>query len=352
MTPPDFDSVGQEDSVDFFHRVKPQLEKMEKVRVEKYDSYIWRRKVGSWIATAVTPLTAWVDYNLLFTWARSSDDSGAGLTLAVLGGIYAWVTAPKRAYAKAYKQEIMPAIAALFGLTFDVDGKIPMQDMQSTKIIPNHDRYKSEDYFEGTHKGAQIKFSEIHLEQRRRSNKRTYYVTVFKGMAIMIDLPKPKFYGHTILTADSALEWFKEKSIGLQRADLVDPEFEKKYSVYTNDQVEARYLIHPAMIERIVQIQHAHVSGRLSASYKDKRILILIETKKNLFEPADITIPATDAEALSALRQEVSETLSLVDYFEFYKPVEKQAETIPASNTEQIAPGVAVIDPPEGATQS
>jgi hypothetical protein len=349
MTPPDFDSIGKEDSVDFFHRVKPQLEKMEKVRAEKYESYIWRRKIGAWIATAVTPLTAWVDYNLLFIWSKSSDDSGAGLTFAVLGGLYAWVTAPKRAYAKAYKQEIMPDIAALFGLRFDVDGKIPMHAMQPTKIIPSHDRYTSEDYFEGEHKGAMVKFSEIHLEQRRRSKKRTYYVTVFKGMAIMIDLPKAKFYGHTVLTADSpdALEWVREKSIGLQRADLVDPEFEKKYSVFTNDQVEARYLIHPAMIERIVQIQHSHVSGGISASYHNKRILILIETKKNLFEPADITIPATDAEALSALRQEVSETLSLVDYFEFYKPVEKPA-AVSSSNTEQIAPGAALIDPPEG----
>lgn len=349
MTPPDFDSVGKEDSVDFFHRVKPQLQKMEEVRVEKYESYIWRRKIGSWVAAAVTPLTTWVDYHLLFTWAKSSDDSGAGLTFVVLGAIYGWVTAPKRAYAKAYKQEIMPAIAGLFGLRFDVDGKIPIHEMQATKIVPTHDRYKSEDYFEGSHKGARIRFSEIDLQQRRRSNKRTYYVSVFKGMAILIDLPRPKFFGHTIITADgnSASEWMKEKSLGLQRADLVDPVFEKKYSVFTNDQVEARYLIDPAMIERIVKLQHSHVAEGISASYKDKRILVLISSKKNHFEPADITIPATDAEALSALRQEVSETLSLVDYFEFYKPLEQPKDATDAKPAE-IAPGVQVIDPPEG----
>jgi len=346
MTPPDFDSVGQEDSVDFFHRVKPQLEKMEGVRVEKYDSYVWRRKIGSWVATAVTPLTAWVDYNLLFIWSKSSDDSGAGLTLAVLGVIYGWVTAPKRAYAKAYKQEIMPAVAALFGLRFAVDGKIPMHDMQGSKIIPAHDRYTSEDYFEGAHKGARIRFSEIHLEQRRRSNKRTYYATVFKGMAILIELPRPRFYGHTILTTGSVLEWFREKSLGLQRADLVDPVFEKKYSVFTNDQVEARYLIDPAMVDRITRLQHSHVSGRLMASYKDKRVLLLIETKKNLFEPADITIPATDAEGLSVLRHDVAETLALVDYFEFYKPVEQAAAKAEAEPVEQAASS-PLLDPPE-----
>jgi len=348
MTPPDFDSVGQEDSVDFFHRVKPQLEKMEKLRVEKYGSYVWRRKIGSWVAAAVTPLTGWIDYNLLFAWMQSSDDGGGGVTLAVLGGIYAWVTAPKRAYAKAYKQEIMPAIAALFGLRFDVNGKIPMEEMRPTRIVPAHDRYESEDYFEGAHKGATIKFAEIKLEKRRRSGKHSYYDTVFKGMAILIDLPRARFYGHTILTADGSMEWLREKMTGLQRADLVDPVFEKKYSVFTNDQVEARYLLDPAMIDRIVRIQHSHVSGGVLASYKDKRILILVQTKKNLFEPADITFPATDAEALSALRQDVAETLALVDYFEFYKPLDRAAAKTVPSNAEQIAPGAAVIEPPEG----
>lgn len=349
MTPPDFDSIGQEDSVDFFHRVKPQLEKMEKLRVQKYESYIWRRKVGAWVGSVLTPIAAWIDYKLLFIWSSTSDDSGAGLTFALLGGIYAWVTAPKRAYAKAYKKEIMPEIAGLFGLKFDVDGKIPIREMQPTKIVPQHDRYEAEDYFEGEHKGARIRFSEINLQQRRRSNKRTYYVSVFKGLAILIDLPRPKFFGHTILTADSnaAAEWVKQKSLGLQRADLVDPVFEKKYSVFTNDQVEARYLIDPAMIERIVKLQHSHVAEGISVSYKEKRILILIASKKNHFEPADIAIPSTDAEALSALRQEVSETLSLVDYFEFYKPVEKPkvAEEVKPA---EIAPGVKIIEPPEG----
>src|SRR5690606_3627925 len=116
-------------SVDFFHQVKPQLEKMEQVRVEKYNSYVRRRKIGAWIASVLTPATLWIDYNLLFVWSKSSDDSGAGLTVALMAGLYAWATAPKRAYAKAYKREIMPGIAALFGLRFDVDGKIPVHEM-------------------------------------------------------------------------------------------------------------------------------------------------------------------------------------------------------------------------------
>ena len=348
MTPPDYDDVGQEDSVDFFHRVKPHLEKMEALRVEKYDSFVFRRKVGTVVGSLLTPFTAWIDYNLLFTWAKSSsDDGGAGLTFVLLGAIYGWVTAPKRAYAKAYKREIMPSIAKLFGLTFNVDGKIPMPDMQSTKIVPAHDRYNSEDYFEGKHKGARIRFSEIDLQQRRRSKNRTYYVSVFKGLAILIDMPKRKFYGHTIVTADSnsAAEWMKQKSLGLQRADLVDPVFEKKYSVFTNDQVEARYLLDPAMIERINRMEHSHVSKHIAASYKDNRILILIETKKNHFEPADITIPATDAEALNGLRHEVSETLSLVDYFEFYKPLDNPAGPDSLSET-AFSPSMKTILPP------
>lgn len=307
------------DMQDFLKKVEPELEQLESIRIRKLAEYRFRRMAGIIGGLISLPFTGFIDYWLLHS--CTGDNCGAGLTFAVLAGIWWWVNGPKRAYAKAYKQEILPDIAQLFGpFTYCVDGKIPMQTLEPSKIIPGHNRYSSEDHFEGSYKGANIKFAEIHLEQRRRSGKRTHYVTVFKGLAILIAMQKKKFTGHTILikNAGKLFQWFTEKTEGLKRADLVDPVFEKMFDVFTNDQVEARYLVDPKIIERYKGMADMYGSEGISAAYYGGNLLILIPSDKNLFEPAGLNVRATDSQSVLQIKQEVESILYLVDHLELY----------------------------------
>lgn len=314
------EDLRQVDDESFYRRVLPQLEALEKLRRAKYAAYRLRLKLGGLASMVLMPFTMFLDF-LLLRWQSGHDDSAAGLTFVVAAGIWWWITQPKRQYAKAYKADIMPQIAKLFGdLFYDPDGKIAMEAMKPFKIIPNHTRYKSEDYFTGTYHDTLIRFAEIHLEERRQSGKNSRYVTVFKGLAIMITLPQEKFAGHTILKANghALAQWFEEKSSGLKRADLVDPEFEKQFDVFTNDQVEARYLIHPVMIEKLKALRDSYEAKGVMAAYLKDTLLILMASNKNHFEPPDIKVPSTDHEELLAMKQEVGHVLSLVDELEMY----------------------------------
>ena len=224
---------------------------------------------------------------------RGSDDGAAGVTFLVLGLIYGWVTSPKRQYAKAYKVEILPKIAKFFGnLTYDHKGKTGMEEMQPSNIVPRHHKYSSEDHFSGEYKGINLEFSEIELKQRRRSGKRTRYVTVFKGLSILLNTKHKRFFSHIIITRDQnkVTEWFKEKTSKLERAQMVDPEFEKTFDAYTNDQVEARYLIDPIMIEKLKELYKEYHGKGMSAAFYDNKMLILINSDYNHFEPADLTV--------------------------------------------------------------
>jgi len=233
----------------FLDQCRPKLKQLESFRLEKLRAFEFRKKIGIPIAAVMTPVLGYIDYWLLLL-QRGSDDSAAGITL--LGGamIWGWVTHPKRQYTRAYKKDILPDIARLFGdFTYDMKGKIPMKAMKPSKIIPRHSTYTSEDYFSGTYKNVGINFSEIEL--KKQSGKTT--VTVFKGLAILLTQGTRKFYGHTILTRDQGAigGWFKTQTSDLKRADLTDPEFEKLFDVFTNDQVEARYLIDPLIVENL-----------------------------------------------------------------------------------------------------
>lgn len=302
----------------FIAQSRPKLEELEHIRVKKHAAYKVRRKIAIPIAVVITPILGWIDWILLM-WQRGNDDSLAGLSVAALAGLWWWASAPKRQYARAYKKDILPDIARLFGdFTYEPKGKISMDQMKPSKIVPGHTSYQSEDYFTGSYKQVGINFSEIHLRQKSGKNTRT----VFKGLAILLNQGTKKFHGHTILTKDQGTigGWFKKQSTKLERADLVDPEFEKLFDVFTDDQVEARYLIDPAIIERIKGLYDEYDGNQLMAAFYHDHVLILIGSNKNHFEPADIAVPATDEAGLLAMKHEIGQILSIIDQLDLYDP--------------------------------
>lgn len=317
------DDLRAIDADAFYQRVLPQLEQLEVVRNVKLASYHFRRRIGIPLAAVLTPICAVLDF-LLLMWQRGNDDSGAGITFVVLGVLYWWVTQPKRQYAKAYKKDILPEIAKLFGnLRYGLNGKIPMEELRPSKIIPSHDSYDADDYFIGEYKGVKIEISEMTLERESGSGKNAHKTTVFKGLAILIAMPRQKFHGHTVLMQEVGRfgKWFQKQSTGLKHADLVDPQFEKVFDVFTNDQVEARYLVDPVMIENLKTMRDIYNAESFSAAYYNNQILVMLPSDHNYFEPANIGVPATDPQTIVSMKEELGLVLNLVDYLEVYDAV-------------------------------
>lgn len=300
----------------FLEKCRPKLEELEGIRVEKLKVYERRKKFAVPIGAILTPFLGWIDYWLL-VWQSGNDDAGAGVTIAGLAMLWGWVSQPKRQYARAYKREILPDLARLFGpFTYEAKGKIAMDRMKPSKIVPGHSKYKSEDFFVGEYKNVGINFSEIKLT--KKSGKRT--VTVFNGLAILLTSGTRRFYGHTIMIRDQGKigGWLKQQTAGLERADLVDPEFEKIFDVFTNDQVEARYLIDPRIIENLKSLYSEYSGKKMMAAFYDDHFLILIGSDKNHFEPAKIQLPATDEASILSMKREIEQILSIVDRLSLY----------------------------------
>jgi len=312
------DTGRVEASQAFLDQCRPKLRQLETIRLEKLKAFQFRKKIAIPIGAVLTPFLGYIDYWLLLL-QRGSDEGAAGVSIAGLAGLWAWMTNPKRQYAKAYKNDILPDIARLFGdFTYDVKGKIPMEAMKPSKIVPKHSSYKSEDFFTGTYKNTEINFSEIDL--KKQSGKRT--VTVFKGLAILLSQGTKRFHGHTVLLQDQGKigGWLKKQTSNMQRADLLDPEFEKLFDVFTTDQTEARYLIDPRIVENLKALYQHYDGNKLRAAFYDDHVLILIGSNVNHFEPADIKIPATNEEGLLAMKREIAEILSIVDKLSLYDP--------------------------------
>lgn len=50
---------------------------------------------------------------------------------------------------------------------------------------------------------------------------------------------------------------------------MVHPDFEDAFTVFTTDQTEARYLVHPTYIERLIALENAFQGKDIKTLFKD-----------------------------------------------------------------------------------
>lgn len=180
---------------------------------------------------------------------------------------------------------------------------VRFDSFRSHGLIPSSSKQSFEDHFSGEAHGAEFELYEAELKQRRRSNKRTYYVTVFRGVLIRIAFPRT-IEGVTLLSRDqgifNAISGLGRSANGrkLERIGLVDPKFERIFEVYGTDQVMARYLMTPTFMERVLELETAlkgkNVRGVFDEGLADgfgKGELLLAAETGNLFEPGSLFKP-------------------------------------------------------------
>ena len=169
------------------------------------------------------------------------------------------------------------------------------------------DRYHAEDLIEGCLGKTSFICSEVHAEERRaRSTKngvQYYWEDIFKGFLFIADFHK-EFQGETTVLRDS---FFKIK-MGASRVKMENPDFEKVFDVFSTNQIEARYLITPSMMERMLKLDSNFKKG-ITISFRNSTILVAIPDSKNRFE-ADVWSSLSD---MSILKSDFAVLQSLLD---------------------------------------
>jgi len=117
----------------------------------------------------------------------------------------------------------------------------------------------------------------------------------------------------------SLLIVFRPKSITretLIKMPLEDPEFERKYNAYSSDQIEGRYLLTTAFMERFKNLHTAFGSKRAKCSfYNGNKLMIAIPTNKNLFEIGNLFSPVNNTRHINTFLKEIQAVYKMIDYF-------------------------------------
>ncbi len=115
---------------------------------------------------------------------------------------------------------------------------------------------------------------------------RNVFVPPFKGVIIELEMNK-YFQGHTFLFEKSAKNYFDVSNF--EKIDLEDVDFAKRFLVYSDSQIESRYLLTTALIERIKKMSKVYKSNFVRVAFKDSKMIIVISTNRNMFDFANFT---------------------------------------------------------------
>lgn len=316
--------------------LQPELQRMETRRRAVIARAIKRTIIVGAIALGIVAgLTFLIGFEVMFPFGIF-----AGIVLAFAASAAVWV--PVFAMKSQTKELVVGAACECFGFKYDTmhvdmtgvtgirslanwaqsnmstlktldEPPTPAFDrLKEAALLPSYDSRKFEDLISGTRADAAFTMVECKLTEQQGSGKNRRTVTKFQGLLFNIEYPE-RFLGRTIIARD---KWWKrgKGSGNLQRVDLVSKELEDAFTVHSTDQVEARTLLTPDRMERLLALERHFKGGKLRGIFEDGHMTIALEAA-NQFEAGSIFNPLVDPDRFIETLTEIGLVCDLIDGF-------------------------------------
>ena len=132
-------------------------------------------------------------------------------------------------------------------------------------------------------------------------------IQAFSGSVLVCEFYK-KFSGQTIIASRT----LNTKFLG-EKEQMDDTLFNDEFRVFTDDKVEARYLLTPAFMAHLreLKIKFAGEMG-VSAAFMDDQFYLFLIGAKNRFETTLFSLPPSLYDA-KRIKKEISKLLLIID---------------------------------------
>lgn len=232
-----------------------------------------------------------------------------------------WGYRPISSYKSDVQQQVYPKIFRYFGddFIFSREHHMSLNQLKASKILPGYDSARFDDYVQGSYRGVDIAINELKLLKEEKKEKSVDTRIMFQG--VMIELSSHKrFASHTVVIKNrgSVTNFLSSRFAGLERVKLEDPVFEKRFDVFSTDQIEARYLLNVAFMERLQSLA-TYFDGEIQCAFYDNKLLIMLESRLNRFEMGSIFKGATFEYEFSQINREMKQLFAIIDILKLHE---------------------------------
>ncbi len=279
------DAVTKEEIKTFFQRkIKPKLANLE---IEKKSVL---RKLF-FLHTFIAAISGYL---------ISVNDTEMSVKLIIPVGIALSLFGQKlvvSGFRKRFKSEVIKDLFQVLikDCVYRPDDKINVTNFKDSQlVISAFNEFHGEDFVSGKIGDMKVEFSEIHAIHARTDSKgRKQETTIFSGLfyvfTLNVDLKQ-----NTLILKDQAESllgrnlgrFIQKKSSrpGYELVQLESVEFEKKFVVYSNDQIKSRVLLKPTVLENLISFKKKFREP-IEVSIRGNKLYVGIQTTKNHFEP-------------------------------------------------------------------
>ena len=272
-----YNAYKEKFSAYYEHNLKPILKKNDTER---------RRYVLFFVVLLLMSL---VFYPMLIYYIMQQDftqnNSEVGVVLGLSCLVVLLLSGPIYIYKTKVKPDIMPEFARFFGdFSYQYESRLPDKLLQDSLLFGKYNKHTGDDFFCGTYNDVNITISEEHLLKLKKDFRNLdIKQNVFRGVCVLLEMNK-NFTGRTIVLEDKGWMNIFNQVSNLQNVKLEDSRFEKYFEVYSDDQVESRYLLTTAFMERILKLRDLYEGKSIQFCFENNTLLIAIPTRQNMFE--------------------------------------------------------------------
>ena len=269
-----------------------------------------------------------------------------------------------RGFQQRIKKDILQKVISGLGDIYWIPEKeiITNKTLEKSELFGYYNTRTNDDTFEGKYNDLSFKISETKMTQVSGSGRSRRVYKIFNGVIILIDSNK-ETNAQTIITTKGDKNT-RNKNIGMtftivslaigsvmellvhdmvrfgfvmlfliifgllaifnkkgqnkkmSNMTLEDPEFNKKYDVFTQDQIEGRYLVTTSFMERFKNLHTAFGTKMAKCAFFDNKVMFALSTEKNLFELSEgIFCSLKNPKQTKVFYEEISAIYDIIDYF-------------------------------------
>ena len=199
---------------------------------------------------------------------------------------------PSRKFMLAYKETfVLKSLNSIFdGLEYHPEKGLPGEIISNTGMMNMGDRYSSNDYISGKYKNINVVQADVHIEEEHEStdsdgHTTTTWVTIFRGRWMIFDFNKKfkaniqvceKGFGNNRL-------YRGRDELKYQKVMMEDQEFNNKFKIYAQSDLEAFYVLTPSLMEKIKKLENS-IKGSLLFCFVDNKLHIGLYNNSDSFE--------------------------------------------------------------------
>lgn len=218
-------------------------------------------------------------------------DAIAGTIVGSLAFCVGLLFTGRRKFVNHFKSKVLTSIFnQTFGkCEFHFNDGFSKDDVFATELTNYGNTYHSDDLIKGEYRGIPFERADVAIRQVQSTGKSVMVIPIFVGQWMIFSLPYKKFDSTTKVVEN---EFFKASNptgnffnkIKVEKMETESIPFNDKFSIFTNNEQDAFYLLTPVMMEKLLELEKKYDKVRIG--FINGQVHVLLATNKNQFEPS------------------------------------------------------------------